>query len=98
MMPAGQQKKRGDVPPVIIPGWLDDAGLRPSVFRVYCRVARRGDCWESLKNIASGCHLRRITVQTALKELVEVALVTAQARSGETTIYRAVMNPPQKKH
>jgi DNA-binding MarR family transcriptional regulator len=93
-----EREPRKKIPPVIIPGWLDDAGLRPSVFRVYCRVQRRGDCFEGLENIAEACHLRRVTVQTALKELVRIGLITAEFRSGKQTIYRAVIDPPQKKH
>ena len=85
-----------EIPSVIIPGWLDDAGLRPPVFRVYCRVQRRGDCFESLESIAAGCHLRRVTVQSALKALIEFELVSAEVRSGRTTVYRAAVNPPSK--
>jgi predicted transcriptional regulator len=84
------------------PAWLDDAGLRPSQFRVYYRVVRRDGtarhCFESLESIAAACHLRRVTVQKALQELVELGLIEAEPQPGKTTIYRVVNDPPQKEH
>ncbi|MGD0746059.1 MAG: hypothetical protein ABSA45_12975 [Verrucomicrobiota bacterium] len=83
-------------PPLIVPGWLDDAGLRPSQFRVLCRVARRGDCFEALPAFAAGCLMKRVTAQKALRELVDIELLTAEPRPGRTTIYRINPDPPQK--
>lgn len=96
-----RQKK--ETPPLIIPAWLDEAGLRPSAFRVYCRIARRagrkdgnGECFERLEQMAAGCQLRRATVQKALRELNELGLIEAEPRQGRTTIYRIASDPPQK--
>lgn len=100
--PLNRKKSKGP-PPLIIPAWLDDARLRPSVFRVYCRIARRagkkdgtGKCFERLEKIAEGCQLRRATVQKALRELIELELIEAEPQPGRPTIYRIASDPPQK--
>ena len=81
-------RRSGQPPPVIIPAWLDDAGLRPAVFRVLCRIARRGECFESLKNIAEGCRMKRETVQKAIHELLKRDFITAEYRPGATTKFK----------
>lgn len=87
----------------IVPGWLDDAEMLPSTFRVYCRIARRagkkgggGECFERLNEMATGCKLRRATVQKALRVLVESGFIEEEQRPGRTTIYRIASNPPLK--
>ena len=70
-----------------IHGNLDDLGLRPHPFRVYCHVARRGNCFASVATIAKTCRMNPDTVRKALKGLVNVGLLTAQYRKGETTLY-----------
>ena len=67
---------------------LDDRGLKPSVFRVLCHVARRGNCFSSVPNMAKHCHLHADTVRKALKELVRAGLISVQRRKGTTTIYK----------
>jgi DNA-binding transcriptional ArsR family regulator len=89
--------KKGDKdpPPIIIPAWLDDAGLRPASFRVLCRVARRDGkdgCFESIPLMAKGCRLKESTVREALKDLIEAGLIEANRRDGETTVHRIVKN------
>lgn len=75
-----------------IPTWLDDYGLTPQEFRVYCRVARRagkdGRCWESVTNIAEACRLCRNATLKALSTLTEVhKLLIKNKREGETDEY-----------
>lgn len=77
--------------PLLIPAWIDDAELTPNQFRVLCRIARRcgkdSQCHESLDGIASGCKIRRETVQSAIKALKHLGWITAEQREGQTTIY-----------
>lgn len=93
-----EQRISKEPPPVIIPAWLDDAGLRPAVFRVLCRIARRGECFESLDSIANGCRIRRPTVQAALLELIMKDLVVYEVRPGKTNIYRLAEDLSKKRH
>jgi hypothetical protein len=76
-----------------IPGWLDDAELTPVVFRVYCRISRRGVCNESLRHLAKGCRIKRRTAQTAIQLLVAKGMVSEEKRFGRTTIYRVGPSP-----
>lgn len=54
-----------------IPSFLDDFGLNPYQFRIYCRLARRagagGQCWESADNMAKACLMNRKTVMKSIK-------------------------------
>lgn len=72
-----------------IPATLDDAGLSPSAFRVYCRIARRWSpergCDESASNMAAACRLKRLTVFRALSELEDAKLIKRTERPGQTT-------------
>lgn len=76
-----------------IPAWLDDAGLTAHQFRIFCRIARRGVCHESLKNMAKGCHMKRQTAQDALAALVEINAVVKEKRFGRTSIYTLAPDP-----
>lgn len=71
-----------------IPAWLDDFGLSASVFRIYCHISRRGQCYDAIPMIARVCRLNANTVKKGLRELVERKLVAKLQRSGKTTIYR----------
>jgi hypothetical protein len=71
-----------------IPSWLDDAGLTPALFRVYCRISRRGQCTESLGNMAKGCRLERKTVLKVIPALLSLGLITKEDRIGRTSILR----------
>jgi len=78
---------------LFIGAWIDDADLSPAQFRVLCRIARRGDCTESVPNIAKGCHLHPDTVERALRSLLVRGFITKEARTGRTSILRVVLNP-----
>jgi hypothetical protein len=78
-----------------IPAWLDDSHLTATQFRVFCHIARRGNCWESLPTMAECCRMRRPTVQTALGELAKMNVITKEKRTGQTSIYRLTPSPKQ---
>lgn len=54
---------------------VDDAGLDPYEFRVLCRIARRGNCTESLANMARGTKMGGNRCREAIKALVGRGLV-----------------------
>lgn len=70
-----------------IPSYLDDAGLTPSQFRLVCRVSRRGNCFESIANMAKGCGLAINTLKTNLPRLVAMRVLSKTTRVGATSIY-----------
>ena len=80
---------------------LDDWGLRPTVFRVLCHVARRGDCHASVQTISKVCCIHKDTVRKALKELVNSGLLFSKYRQGATTKYMVnhskIINAPPRK-
>jgi DNA-binding MarR family transcriptional regulator len=76
---------------VFVPSKLDDYGLKPTCFRVYCHIARRdGDegAWSSVANIARVCRIHPQTARKALRFLTARAFLTRKRRPGQTTIYR----------
>lgn len=88
--PVEREKFEPSLP--FIPAWLDDYGLTPSEFRVYCHVVKttqkNGKCWESVTKIASDCRLCRNLTLKALHTLTEVhKLLIRNKRVGETDEY-----------
>ena len=77
--------------PAFIHSMLDDYGLDAPQFRVVCRIARRGDCFESIPNIAKGCRLNEKTVKAAIKFSVEQKIVSREYRTGNTCLIK--INP-----
>ena len=71
-----------------IPAWLDDFGLTPIQFRVYCHICRRDPCFASLDAIAKTCKIYRRTAQRAIKDLLALKLVEKQFRFGSTSVIR----------
>jgi hypothetical protein len=71
-----------------IPSAFDDYGFTPAQFRVVCRIARRGNCFESIPNIAVGCKLAINTVKKVIPELISLGVLEKQSRSGETSILK----------
>jgi hypothetical protein len=88
-----QERAVNDQKP-FIPRQMDDAGLTPAQFRVVCRVSRRGDCTESIKNIARGCRLAIGTVKKVLPFLVANNVLAKEKRTGQTSIFK--VNPPRE--
>jgi len=73
---------------VFIHSRLDEAGLSPSTFRIFCHVARRGECYSKVESIASICRLSPDTVRAGLKFLTAQGFLVGVRRDGFTTIYR----------
>jgi hypothetical protein len=76
-----------------VPAWLDDLGLTPLQFRLYCHISRRGQCWEAAGNIAKACCVNRNSVWPALNFLVGAGLVQQERREGQTSILSIIPNP-----
>lgn len=69
-----------------IPAALDDAGLTPAQFRIFCRICRRGDCTESVPRMATACGLERKTVWAAIRTLTARGMVRRVKRFGATSL------------
>lgn len=67
---------------------LDLYGLNPYEFRIYGHIARRKECYSSLKTMAAICHMSVRQAQYALKGLEEKNLIIKKKRKGSTDIYR----------
>ena len=76
---------------IFVHSLLDDYGLRPPEFRVYCHMARRagrGQAWPKVAEIARVCRLHPQTVRKALHTLTAHQLLRREPRPGTTTLYR----------
>ena len=86
--------------PVFIHSALDEAGLTPSEFRIFCHVARRGECFAAIETIAEICRLSKDTVRAGLKSLAMQSFLIRQPREGQTTVHKvapiASWNPSHK--
>lgn len=80
---------------IFIHSELDDYGLDPFEFRIYCHIARRvgspkkgqdKGCWESIVNIAKRCKMNDKTVRKALAFLEDRRLITVTQRPGHTSL------------
>lgn len=70
-----------------IPAELDDAGLDPVTFRIYCHIARRAGgrkCFAAAASIAEHCQVSRRTVYRALAELELHGLLVIKRRHGKS--------------
>jgi len=87
------QDRRGV--PVFIHSELDDMGLTPNAFRVYCHLARRagtGVAWPSYQSMGNVCfgpstpsadYARRLAIE-AVKELVTFGLIAKELRTQDS--------------
>jgi DNA-binding MarR family transcriptional regulator len=80
-----------------LPKWIDEEGLKPSEFRVFCHVLRRGSgkdgygwCIESVPNQAKVCKLSPNTVRKCLQKLVKLGLIESRPKHLHPTRYRIV--------
>jgi hypothetical protein len=77
---------------------LDDFGLSPAEFRVYCHILRRagagGHCWETTENAAKHCRLNRKTYEKAITTLERYGMVYIERRKGQSSI----INPLAKRN
>lgn len=70
---------------------LDDRGLTPAQFRVFCHLARRagsGEAFAAIESMARVCKLHPDTVRECLRALQSYGMVSREDRSGRTSIYR----------
>ena len=67
---------------------VDEAGLKPSEFRVLCHVARRGECFATVATTAEKCRLHPDTVRKSFRKLRKMNWLVAFERTGRTTVYR----------
>lgn len=74
---------------------LDNFGLTPVQFRIYChllRSARDGIVSESSESIAKVCKLTRITVLRVLVQLEKMGMVLCERFCGKKTVFH--LQPP----
>ena len=80
-----------NLPVIFVHSSLDDAGLSPEAFRVYCHIARRAGergAFPSVRSIGECCGMSRRPVMRSLRELIDRHMVSKQSRPGETSVYR----------
>jgi hypothetical protein len=80
---------------VFIHSTLDDYGLSPAQFRVFCHISRRagkGFAYPAVESMARICQLHPHTIRKSLKALVKYRLLHCTPRPGKTSLYR--VNPP----
>lgn len=58
-----------------IPAELDDYPFTPNEYRVVCRIARRGVCWEGVESMARACGMKADTVRAVLKRLEALGVI-----------------------
>lgn len=79
---------------------LDNFGLTPVQFRVYCNLLRgideSGKVSKSSESIASVCKLTRITVLRVLVQLERMSIIVCARASGKKTVFH--LQPPSSWH
>ena len=65
---------------------IDDAGLDLYEFRILARVSRRGQCFESIPNMANGCRMSLSRGRKALRSLAAKGWIVVSERSGDTKL------------
>ena len=65
---------------------LDDTGLTPYAFRVYCHIARRANraksAWPGIGSIAKICEMSESTARRAIQELEDRDMLMVQRCAG----------------
>src|SRR5689334_20418065 len=67
---------------------LDDSRLTPESFRLYCHVARRGECWAEVETIARVCGIGVKRVRLEIQLLEGLRMIEVVRRPGQTSILR----------
>jgi hypothetical protein len=87
-----ETSQENEMPVAFIHSALDDYGLTPAQFRIYCHIARRagsgGSAFAGVDSMARTCQLHSKTVTRALAFLTARQLLAATRRPGRTTVYR----------
>jgi hypothetical protein len=76
--------------PVFIHSELDDYGLSPQDFRVYCHIARRageGSAWPGIDSISEKCRMNRKTVIKSIKHLELFGMLLVTREGGSCNVY-----------
>jgi hypothetical protein len=76
---------------VFIHSLVDDYGMSPSQFRIFCAFSRRGKCFEPVPEIAKRIGLHPDTAWSAIRYLLQQKLVSRESRHGQTSVYK--INP-----
>jgi hypothetical protein len=71
-----------------IHGDLDDSLLTPEGFRIYCHIARRGDCWAEVETIARMCGIGVKIVREEIQHLEGLQMILVERRPGRTNLLR----------
>lgn len=74
--------------PIFIRGEVDDYGMSLTQFRIYCAIGRRGECYESIPQLARRVGMHPDTAWDAIRYLVGQQLVAKETRHGRTSIHR----------
>lgn len=71
---------------------LDDYGLRPAEFRIYCHLSRRAgensECYPGIDSMAETCRLSKPTVIAAVRTLEGLGMLSVERREGVGSRYR----------
>ena len=77
-----------------LPVRLDDMGLTPAAFRVYCHFVRSAmdDTWESSEEIAQKCKISKNTLYPIKKQLEAAGLITIERRWDSPKHYITILD------
>lgn len=73
---------------------VDELGLDPYEFRIYGHIARRTNCFASLKIISETCNMSVRRAQYALKVLEGVGLIEKKKKKGRVSSF--TLAPPSR--
>lgn len=82
------------LPVIVLHAEVEDYGLDPYQMRVYIRIVRRagrGECFETVANMAKGCEMSTGSVKKAIKFLIDHRFITRHesgAKEGRASRYR----------
>jgi hypothetical protein len=75
---------------IFVHGMLDDFGLTPAEFRVYCHINRRSGtngAWPGIDSMAKKCCLSKPTVINAIRRLEAMEMLRVRRKEGERSRY-----------
>lgn len=79
---------------IMLPNVIDDMGLSPYAFRLYCHLRRvageSGACWQSTATLAAHCGISAGSISQAKKDLTDKGLISIDEKSGAGGIYHHI--------
>jgi hypothetical protein len=81
-------ESKSDYSACFIHSVLDDYGLSLAEFRLVSHVSRRGNCYESIPNIARVCRMDPKTAKRCIKTIVGFKILSREFRKGRTSILK----------